>query len=69
NAAYITTFLQRPQGFFKAWNRKPSASLFVPPEVIHILDDIVVTLIYFESQWRDREKFGAHSWDLPVATA
>ncbi|KAI6012044.1 hypothetical protein EDC04DRAFT_2609615 [Pisolithus marmoratus] len=67
NAAYIATFLQSPQGFFKAWNRKPSASLFVPPEGIHILDDIVVTFIYFESQWRDRERFRARTWDLPVA--
>ncbi|KAI6037850.1 hypothetical protein EDC04DRAFT_2570719, partial [Pisolithus marmoratus] len=46
---YIATFLQRPQGFFKAWNRKPSASLFAPPEGIRILDDIVVTFVYCES--------------------
>ncbi|KAI5987972.1 hypothetical protein EDC04DRAFT_3149160 [Pisolithus marmoratus] len=50
-------------GFFKAWNRnrKPSTSLFVPPEGIHILDDIIVTFVYFDSQWRDRKRFRART--------
>ncbi|KAI6009603.1 hypothetical protein F5J12DRAFT_782109 [Pisolithus orientalis] len=67
NAAYVATFLQSSQSIFKSWNRKSSASLFVPPEGTHILDDIIVTFIYFESQWRDRERFRARTWDLPVA--
>ncbi|KAI6111287.1 hypothetical protein F5141DRAFT_775286 [Pisolithus sp. B1] len=69
NAAYVATFLQSSQGFFKAWNRGSSASLFVPPEGTHILDDIVVTFVYFESQWRDRERHRARIWDLPVHAA
>ncbi|KAF9239106.1 hypothetical protein BU15DRAFT_88126 [Melanogaster broomeanus] len=47
SAAYIATFY--------------SASLFIPPEGVHMLDDIVVTFIYFESQWRNRERIRSRS--------
>ncbi|KIJ12581.1 hypothetical protein PAXINDRAFT_14661 [Paxillus involutus ATCC 200175] len=54
SAAYIATFVQSSTGSFL--KRKQSASLFIPPEGVPILDDIVVTFIYFESQWRNKER-------------
>lgn len=64
SAAYIATFLKSSTGSII---RKKLASLVIPPEAGHILDDIIVTFIYFESQWRDRERFRARCWDHPVA--
>ncbi|KAF9228977.1 hypothetical protein BS17DRAFT_772835 [Gyrodon lividus] len=58
-AAYIATFVQSRTGSFL--KRKSSASLFIPPEGVHILDDIVVTFIYFESQWRNKERTRSQS--------
>ncbi|KAL4065124.1 hypothetical protein V8B97DRAFT_2022276 [Scleroderma yunnanense] len=63
SAAYVATFLQSSTGSFIT--RRKLASLFIPPEGVQILDDIVVTFVYFESQWRDRERFKARSWDHP----
>ncbi|KAI5990891.1 hypothetical protein EDD15DRAFT_2169717 [Pisolithus albus] len=63
---YVATLLQTSQGFLKVWNRGSSASLFVPPEGLHILDDIVVTFVYFESQWRDGERHKARIGCLPA---
>ncbi|KAG6331087.1 hypothetical protein ID866_8001 [Astraeus odoratus] len=63
SAAYVAAFLQTSRG--SLFSRKQSASLFVPPEGIEILDDIVVTFIYFESQWRERERFRSRTWDHP----
>ncbi|KAF8842634.1 hypothetical protein BDN67DRAFT_979481 [Paxillus ammoniavirescens] len=54
SAAYIATFVQSSTGSFL--NRKQSAALFIPPEGVPILDDIVVTFVYFESQWRNKER-------------
>ncbi|KIJ63383.1 hypothetical protein HYDPIDRAFT_92594 [Hydnomerulius pinastri MD-312] len=64
SSAYIATFVQNRTGSFLM--RKHSASLFIPPEGGHILDDIVVTFIYFESQWRDRERTKARSLSRSV---
>ncbi|KIK77304.1 hypothetical protein PAXRUDRAFT_835034 [Paxillus rubicundulus Ve08.2h10] len=54
SAAYIATFVHSSTGSFLT--RKHSASLFIPPEGVPILDDIVVTFVYFESQWRNKER-------------
>lgn len=63
--AYIATFVTTlTQALFK---RKVSAALLIPPEAVHILDDIVVTFIYFESQWREREQARSQSWDSGYA--
>ncbi|KAH7890129.1 hypothetical protein F5I97DRAFT_641978 [Phlebopus sp. FC_14] len=63
SAAYIAIFMQsKTRSFLK---RVTSGALFVPPEGCHILDDIIVTFIYFESQWRDKEYCRAHSSDFP----
>ncbi|KAH7906557.1 hypothetical protein BJ138DRAFT_1162358 [Hygrophoropsis aurantiaca] len=64
--AYVATFLtssSRPS-FFSP-RKVHTASLFVPPEGIAILDDIIVTFVYFESQWRERERAKARRWDTP----
>ncbi|KAF8548125.1 hypothetical protein OG21DRAFT_1396747, partial [Imleria badia] len=53
SSSYVATFVQSQSGF--CLRRKHTSSLFVPPEGFHILDDIVVTFIYFESKWRDKE--------------
>ncbi|KAH0830207.1 hypothetical protein J3R83DRAFT_1564 [Lanmaoa asiatica] len=53
STAYVATFVQSQSGFF--FCRKHTSSLFVPPEGLHILDDIVVTFVYFESKWREKE--------------
>ncbi|KAG1791796.1 uncharacterized protein BJ212DRAFT_1418467, partial [Suillus subaureus] len=45
------------------FRRKKSAALLIPPEAVPILDDIVVTFIYFESRWREREIARSRSWD------
>ncbi|KAG2360363.1 hypothetical protein BDR07DRAFT_1452007 [Suillus spraguei] len=42
---------------------KHSAALVIPPEAVHLLDDIVVTFIYFESRWREKEQARSRSWD------
>jgi hypothetical protein len=63
--AYIATFVTTlTQALFK---RKVSAALLIPPEAVHILDDIVVTFIYFESRWREREHARARSWNSGFA--
>lgn len=59
STAYVATFVQSESGF--CFRRKHTSSLFVPPEGFHILDDIVVTFIYFECRWRDREGARARS--------
>ncbi|KAG1749525.1 hypothetical protein EDB19DRAFT_1680667 [Suillus lakei] len=62
--AYIATFVTTlTQALFK---RKESA-LLIPPEAVHILDDIVITFIYFESRWRERERARSRSWDSGYA--
>ncbi|KAG9318023.1 hypothetical protein JVU11DRAFT_86 [Chiua virens] len=53
STAYVATFVQSQSGFWLL--RKHTSSLFVPPEGLPILDDIIVTFIYFESKWRDKE--------------
>ncbi|KAN0073715.1 hypothetical protein V8E55_011969 [Tylopilus felleus] len=53
STSYVATFVQSQSGF--CLRRKHTSSLFIPPEGFHILDDIVVTFIYFESRWRDKE--------------
>lgn len=53
STSYVATFVRSQSGF--CFRRKHASSLFVPPEGFHILDDIVVTFIYFESKWRDKE--------------
>ncbi|KAG8217150.1 hypothetical protein J3R82DRAFT_5209 [Butyriboletus roseoflavus] len=57
--AYVATFLQSRSGFWL--RRKRTSSLFISPEGFHILDDIIVTFIYFESKWQDRENTKSHS--------
>ncbi|KAG1865404.1 hypothetical protein F4604DRAFT_1002326 [Suillus subluteus] len=56
-ATFVTTFTQA------LFRRKESAALLIPPEAVHILDDIVVTFIYFENRWREREQARSRSWD------
>jgi len=51
--SYVATFVQSESRFW-LW-RKLTSSLFIPPEGFEILDDIVVTFIYFASRWRDKE--------------
>jgi len=58
-ATFITSFTHHMFGL----KRNESAALLIPPEAESILDDIVVTFIYFESQWRERERAKSRSWD------
>lgn len=58
STAYIATFVQSQSGL--CFRRKHTSSLFIPPEGFHILDDIVVTFIYFESKWQDKEGAKSH---------
>lgn len=53
STAYVATFVRSKSGF--CFRRKYTSSLFIPPEGCLILDDIVVTFIYFECKWRDKE--------------
>ncbi|KAG6375857.1 hypothetical protein JVT61DRAFT_2717 [Boletus reticuloceps] len=59
SSSYIATFVQSQSGFW--FRRKHTSSLFIPPEGYDILDDIVVTFIYFEGKWRDKEGDKARS--------
>jgi hypothetical protein len=61
-ATFVTTFTQA------LFRRKESAALLISPEAVHILDDIIVTFIYFERRWRERELARSRSWD-PGCTA
>ncbi|EGN96444.1 hypothetical protein SERLA73DRAFT_141845 [Serpula lacrymans var. lacrymans S7.3] len=38
-----------------------SASLFVPPEGLSLLDEIIVTFVYFENKWREKERAKANA--------
>ncbi|KAG0701588.1 hypothetical protein DFH29DRAFT_806082 [Suillus ampliporus] len=59
--AYIATFVTTiTRTLFR---RKQSAALLIPPEAVRMLDDIIVTFIYFESQWRERERAKSRTWD------
>ncbi|KAG1778360.1 hypothetical protein EV702DRAFT_1196358 [Suillus placidus] len=60
-ATFVTTLRQA------LFRRKESAALLISPEAAHILDDIVVTFIYFESLWRERERARSRSWDSGYA--
>lgn len=60
-ATFVTTLTHALFGTFRCSKR--SAALLIPPEAVHILDDIVVTFIYFESRWREREQARSRSWD------
>lgn len=45
------------------FKRNESAALLIAPEAESILDDIIVTFIYFDNQWRERERSRSMSWD------
>ncbi|KAG2131260.1 uncharacterized protein EDB93DRAFT_1178717 [Suillus bovinus] len=60
-ATFVTTLTQA------LFRRKESAALLISPEAVDILDDIVVTFIYFESQWREGERAKSRSWDSGYA--
>lgn len=60
-ATFVTTVTQA------LFRQKKSAALLISPEAVHILDDIVVTFIYFESQWRERERARSRAWDSGFA--
>ncbi|KAJ8595838.1 hypothetical protein M405DRAFT_806445 [Rhizopogon salebrosus TDB-379] len=55
-ATFITTSTRH------LFRRRESAALLIPPEAENILDDIVVTFIYFENQWRENERRRSRSW-------
>ncbi|KAF8129193.1 hypothetical protein EV363DRAFT_1337977 [Boletus edulis] len=59
STSYVATFVQSQSGFW--FRRKHTSSLFIPPEGYDILDDIVVTFIYFAGKWRDKEGDKARS--------
>jgi hypothetical protein len=59
STAYVATFVRSQSG--SCFRRRDTSSLFVPPEGVRILDDIVVTFIYFECKWRDKEGARARS--------
>ncbi|KAH7924674.1 hypothetical protein BV22DRAFT_1034905 [Leucogyrophana mollusca] len=62
--AYVATFVSSSSRTSIFSPRKVhTASLFVPPEGAPILDDIVVTFVYFETQWRERELAKSRRWD------
>ncbi|KAG2126826.1 hypothetical protein DEU56DRAFT_903366 [Suillus clintonianus] len=62
--ACIATFVPPlKQTLFK---REPAA-LQILLEAAHILDDIIVTFIYFETQWREKERARSRSWDTGYA--
>ncbi|KAG1900077.1 uncharacterized protein F5891DRAFT_1035962 [Suillus fuscotomentosus] len=60
-ATFVTTVTQA------LFRKKKSAALLISPEAVHILDDIVVTFIYFENQWRERERARSRGWDAGYA--
>lgn len=60
--ACIATFVITLTQVLFGWT-KHSAALVIPPEAVHLLDDIVVTFIYFESRWREKEQARSRSWD------
>lgn len=57
-ATFVSTITHNMFGF----KRNESAALLIPPEAESILDDIIVTFIYFDNQWREKERTRSKSW-------